>query len=115
MNSSAHSLWFLERREVCLPPRFYDDYVARDLKAPKVRRMQGVSYWVSLDDPRLQEFLDDAVFYAEPARDTGLDIELLLRRSAITTRNRIQRARALLGRPDLPSTHSQTAPQAQAP
>lgn len=116
MNSpvSTH-LWFLERRQVCLPPRFYDDYHDRDLPAPKVQRMQGVSYWVSVDDPRLQEFLDDAVFYAEPARDTGLDLDPLLRRSAVTTRNRLQRARAALAGPNDPPPYTQTSPTSHRP
>lgn len=91
--STDRQPWFIERNQVCVPSRFFDDYCQRDMPTPKVQRMQGVSYWLAIDDPALGDLFDDAEFYAEPYSVTSLDIDPLLRRSAVTTRNRIATAR----------------------
>ncbi len=80
--------WYLEPGLVCLPPRFWDDHADRDLPTPKAVKMRGTSYWAAINDPSLPELLADAEHYAH--RDGPSEIGSALKKSAITTRNRIK-------------------------
>jgi len=55
-----------EDRIIRLPRMFYDDHQERDLPTPEAIRANAKSVWVSLDDPNLDELLDDAEYYAIP-------------------------------------------------
>jgi hypothetical protein len=55
-----------EDRLVRLPWGFFQDHQDRDLPTPEPVRWNKKSVWVSLDDPNLDELLDDAEYYADP-------------------------------------------------
>lgn len=84
--------WYIKEYDndnlVCLPPSFFDDHCERDLPTPKVVAPRGVSYWVSIKDPALTELLSDAEHYAHRDGPDGISSDL--KKSAVTTRNRIR-------------------------
>jgi hypothetical protein len=61
-STAAHN----EDRLVRLPWGFFQDHQDRDLPTPEPVRWNKKSVWVSLDDPNLDELLDDAEYYAAP-------------------------------------------------
>lgn len=62
-----------EDRLVRLPWAFFQDHQDRDLPTPEPVRWNKKSVWVSLDDPNLDELLDDARYYADKSTRSGWD------------------------------------------
>ena len=62
-----------EDRLVRLPWGFFQDHQDRDLPTPEPVRWNKKSVWVSLDDPNLDELLDDANYYACKESRRGWD------------------------------------------
>lgn len=62
-----------EDRLVRLPWAFFQDHQDRDLPTPEPVRWNKKSVWVSLDDPNLDELLDDARYYACKESRRGWD------------------------------------------
>ena len=60
-------------RLVRLPWAFFQDHQDRDLPTPDPVRWNQKSVWVSLDDPNLDELLDDARYYAHKEMRRGWD------------------------------------------
>ena len=58
-DSAAHD----EDRLVRLPWAFFQDHQDRDLPTPEPVRWNKKSVWVSLDDPNLDDLLEDAEYY----------------------------------------------------
>jgi len=53
---------------VKIPKVFFDDHCERDLPAPEIIKETGKHYRISLNDNNLDEFLNDAEYYA--SKDT---------------------------------------------
>ena len=51
---------------VCIPKRFYDDHVDRDLPAPEIVRETQQHYFIDATSEHLDEFLCDANHFADP-------------------------------------------------
>jgi hypothetical protein len=70
-----------------LPPKFYDDHVARDLDGGTVVRRSERRVTVELDAEQFADLLDDAEFYVEMGtREYGPDYAPLIKSAAATAR-----------------------------
>jgi hypothetical protein len=54
-----------EDRLVRLPWGFFQDHQDRDLPTPEPVRWNKKSVWVSLDDPHLDDLIEDAEYYGD--------------------------------------------------
>lgn len=78
-------------RYVRIPAKFYTDHEERGLPTPKAHRTTKQAVWIYLNDPDIDELLDDARHYANDvdACDRGLVA------SARATVRNIEKERAL--------------------
>lgn len=53
---------------ICIPKRFLDDHLERDLPTPEIVRETSFYYFIASSDPAMAELIDDARHYAD-----GLD------------------------------------------
>ena len=78
-----------------VPAKFYDDHDERacEPECTPVRRTSRF-VWLAHDDPGLDELLDDAKHYADPACFDSDDLPSGLRRSAASTVKSIVNSRS---------------------
>ena len=80
---------------VDLPRRFWTDRLERDLPMPDVVKYRPLKVCVRLDDPVLDDYLSDALYYSDILRMSG-DFEYAgLQASARATYKAIRRAQIL--------------------